>query len=37
MAQANLRLVDERGSKYLTADERQRFIAAAAPAPKPAD
>ena len=35
--QAALQLVDERGRKYLTADERRRFIAAAAHVPKPAD
>ena len=33
----DLQLVDARGRKYLTADERQRFLAAAALAPKPAD
>ena len=37
MVQANLRLVDEHGRKYLTADERQRFIAAAAHVRKPVD
>ena len=35
--QANLQLVDDRGRKYLTADERARFIAAAAHVKKPAD
>lgn len=34
---AALDLVDARGRKYLTADERQRFIAAAAHVKKPAD
>ena len=37
MVQANLQLVDEHGRKYLTADERQRFIAAAAYVKKPID
>lgn len=37
MVRANLRLVDEYGCKYLTADERQRFIAAAAHVKKPVD
>jgi integrase len=37
MMQPNVQLVDERGRKYLTTDERERFIAAAAHAPKPAD
>ncbi len=35
--QASLQLVDDRGRKYLTTDERQRFIAAAAHVKKPAD
>lgn len=35
--QASLQLVDDRGRKYLTAAERQRFIAAAAHVKKPAD
>lgn len=35
--QASLQLVDDRGRKYLTADERRRFLAAAAHVPKPAD
>ena len=34
---AALQLVDDRGRKYLTVDERRRFIAAAAQVPKPAD
>ena len=34
---AALQLVDEHGRKYLTADERRRFIAAAAHVKKPAD
>lgn len=37
MVRANLRLVDDRGRKYLTADERRRFIAAAAHGKRPAD
>ena len=35
--QANVQLVDERGRKYLTVDERQRFIRAAAHVRKPVD
>ena len=35
--QANVQLVDERGRKYLTADERQRFIRAAVHVRKPVD
>ena len=34
---ASLQLVDERGRKYLTADEWQRFIAAAVHVRKPVD
>ena len=34
---AALELVDSRGRKYLTADERRRFIAAAADVKKPSD
>ena len=34
---AALQLVDEHGRKYLTADERRRFVAAAAHVQKPAD
>ena len=34
---AALQLIDEHGRKYLTADERRRFIAAAAHVKKPAD
>ena len=34
---SNLELVDDCGRKYLTADERARFIAAAAHVKKPAD
>ena len=37
MVQANLRLIDGHGRKYLTVDERARFIAAAAHVKKPAD
>ena len=37
MVQAYLRLVDDRGRKYLTAEERARFIAAAAHVRKPVD
>ena len=33
----DLQLVDTRGRKYLTADERQRFLEAARLAPRPAD
>ena len=33
----DLQLVDARGRKYLTADERQRFLEAARLAPRPAD
>ena len=35
--QASLQLVDDRGRKYLTADERQRFIRPAAHVRKPVD
>ncbi|MCY4501802.1 MAG: site-specific integrase [Alphaproteobacteria bacterium] len=35
--EASLQLVDDRGRKYLTADERQRFLAAVAHVKKPAD
>ena len=35
--QASVQLVDERGRKYLTVDERQRFNAAAVHARKPVD
>ena len=34
---AALQLADERGRKYLTADERRRFIVAAAQVARPAD
>ena len=34
---AAVQLGDERGRKYLTVEERQRFIAAAAHVPKPTD
>ena len=33
----DLQLVDARGCKYVAADERQRFLEAAARAPRPAD
>ena len=35
MVQGAIRLVDGRGRKYLTAEERERFLAAAAREPKP--
>ena len=36
MSQSTESLVDHRGRKYLTRDERQRFLAAARTPPKPA-